>query len=329
MLVVFASIGSTHGASMEREIDSSHGASVAREIDSSHGAGVARELGLPDLLWNRIDHLLNERVHDGLVRYERLNEDGPFRDAWGCLTGVTLAELESWHPEEQIAFWINAYNLATLKLIADHYPIKGRFPLSLIFPDNSILMIPGRWKGNLFPIAGKQRTLDEIEHEILRKEFDEPRIHFAIVCASLGCPILRGEAYRGSHLDQQLEEQARTYFARPSGLRIEGKPSRPKVKLTKILKWFGEDFDELEPDLLVLQAQGGGDAMPEGRANSAEGTPPDGRTQRGKFSRRDKHAHRLAVVARWFPAEARELVRARRVRLGWIGYDWELNDWRP
>jgi hypothetical protein len=276
-------------------------ASVACFTPAVAGSQIAevQELPLPELLWNRIDHLLAERIHDGLVDYRGLNQDGRFRDAWDCLTSVDLEELESWPHDEQLAFWINAYNLATLKLIADHYPIRGRFPLSLIFPDNSILMIPGRWKGNRFPIAGTERTLDEIEHEILRKRFDEPRIHFAIVCASLGCPVLRDEAFRGARLEAQLEEQARTYFSRPTGLRVESRGRRPEIKLTKILEWFGADFAALDPDPAVLEVQSG------------------------------KHRRLLAVVARWFPAEALALVRTRSVRVSWIGYDWELNEWKP
>lgn len=267
---------------------------IAQPPDAASG-----ELPFPGLLWNRLDHLLEQRVRDGLVDYQGLNQDGLFRDAWDCLTSVELDELESWPRDEQLAFWINAYNLATLKLIADHYPIKGRFPLSLIFPNNSILMIPGRWEGNWFPIAGAERTLDAIEHEILRKQFDEPRIHFAIVCASLGCPVLRNEAFRGARLDAQLEEQARTYFARSSGLQVEQKGRKSKVKLTKILKWFGADFAALDPDPAVLEVQSG------------------------------DHRHLLAVIARWLPADATSLLRTQPVKVSWIGYDWELNEWRP
>ena len=257
------------------------------------------ELMLPELLWNRIDLVLTNRVHDGLVEYEGLSGDGPFHEAYGTLTSVTWDELDSWTRDDQLAFWINVYNICTLKLIADHYPIRARFPHSIVLPDNSILMIPGRWKEITFPIAGAERTLDEIEHRILRARFDEPRIHFAIVCASIGCPVLRSEAFRGSHLDHQLEEQARRYFARPTGLTADLSDSRPNLKLTKILDWFGEDFIDLPPDSTVLEVQDG---------------------DRGRL---------LASIAHWLPPETVDLLRERPVRTGWLDYDWELNEWVP
>ncbi len=257
------------------------------------------EQNLPDLLWNRIDLVLSNRVHDGLVEYEGLNGDGPFHEAYATLMSVTWDELDSWNRDDQLAFWINAYNICTLKLIADHYPIRARFPRSLVLPDNSILMIPGRWKEITFPIAGADRTLDEIEHRILRVRFEEPRIHFAIVCASIGCPLLRAEAFRGAYLDHQLEEQARRYFARPTGLTVDLNDVSPSLKLTKIFDWFGEDFVDLPTDSTVLAIQ-----------------TDDRRTL-------------LAVAARWFPPEVQELLRQRPVRTGWLDYDWELNEWVP
>lgn len=251
-----------------------------------------------NVLWDKVDRALGTRVDDGWVRYDGLLGDAHFAVAWRALIGVSHDELSHWPREERLAFWINAYNLATLKLVADHYPIQGRFPYSLVLPDNSILMIPGRWKGNRFPLAGAERSLDHIEHEILRREFDEPRIHFAIVCASIGCPVLRGEAYRGARLDTQLEAQARAYFERSTGLILEDPDrSRPTLRLTKILDWFGEDFLDLPADPEILRAQA--------------------HEERGPL---------LARVAVWMPPPVVSLLRKTEVRVKWIGYDWRLNE---
>lgn len=252
----------------------------------------------PADVWRALDPLLAARVDStGRVDYRGLLGDPLFAEAWRTLTGVTESELASWPEDERIAFWINAYNLATLYLVADHYPIQGRFPLSLFLPDNSILMIPGRWKGNVFDIAGRERSLDQIEHQILRRQFAEPRIHFAIVCASIGCPVLRQEAFRGDRLDAQLDAQARRYFRRDTGLRLENEQrDRPTLRLTKILDWFGEDFETLHPDPEILQRQ------------------------------RHDHGGLLARIARWFPPPVRERLREREVRVKWIDYDWSLNE---
>ncbi len=257
---------------------------------------VASPVQGPTELWDRIDVVLESRVDtNGRVRYEGLLGDPAFVTAWQGLLSVRAGELAGWARAEQLAFWINAYNLATLKLIADHYPIEGRFPLDLVLPDNSILMVPGRWKGNFYPLAGRERSLDAIEHEILRKDFDEPRIHFAIVCASIGCPFLRREAYRGAVIETQLEEQAQRYFASPTGLVWDEK----EIKLTQILDWFREDFADLSPDSEIERVQSGGD---QGRL--------------------------LARVARWFPPEAVTALRRKRLDTGWIKYDWSLNEQR-
>ncbi|MEZ4651733.1 MAG: DUF547 domain-containing protein [Candidatus Eisenbacteria bacterium] len=258
------------------------------------------EAARPVRLWDAFDAVLGARVDDrGLVRYEGILEDPAFIRAWSALQAVTEAELRSWPEPEQLAFWINAYNLATLRLIGEHYPIHGRFPIDLFYPDKSILMIPGRWD-NAYEVAGATRSLDSIEHEILRRQFEEPRIHFAIVCASLGCPVLRSEAFRGTELDVQLDEQAALYFRLPSGLRYDARPgkSRPRVELTKILDWFGDDFLRLPPDPAVEAVQEG---------------------SRGEL---------VARVARWFPDEVRGALRSRRADFGWIDYDWSLNE-RP
>ena len=136
--------------------------------------------------------------------------------------------------EARLAFWINAYNAYTLKLIVDHYPVV------------SIRDIDGPSGGGtpferpVGPVADTVRTLDEIEHEIIRERFDEPRIHFALVCAAKSCPRLRQEAYTGAQLDAQLDAQARRFLHDDQKNHIPAPDGT--LALSRILKWYGEDF---------------------------------------------------------------------------------------
>lgn len=187
------------------------------------------------------DSLLKKYVHDARVDYGGfISSSEQFNSYLQQLGSVNEKDYLSWSREEKLAYWINAYNAFTIKAIIDHYPIKSKFGLSgMIYPENSIRQINGVWDKLRFLAAGETVTLDEIEHEILRKEFDEPRIHFAIVCASVGCPDLLSEAYRADKIDSQLESQAAKFINNETkGTRIDSHD----VKLSKIFKWFGEDF---------------------------------------------------------------------------------------
>ena len=139
--------------------------------------------------------------------------------------------------DARLAFWINAYNAYTLKLIVDHYPVQNIWAVTPGPPepkDNSPFALEvGR-------VADTLRTLDEIEHEIIRQRFDEPRIHFALVCAAASCPRLRREAYTGPRLDAQLDDQTRTFLHDDRKNRIPAGPDR--IAISRILKWYGGDF---------------------------------------------------------------------------------------
>jgi hypothetical protein len=143
--------------------------------------------------------------------------------------------------DARLALWINAYNAYTLKLIVDHYPVK------------SIRDIEGPPDGDtpfqrpVGPVADTVRTLDEIEHEIIRVRFDAPRIHFALVCAAKSCPRLRREAYTGPRLDAQLDEQARRFLHSARKNRIPS--GEGHIALSRILKWYGSDFGPTTADV--------------------------------------------------------------------------------
>lgn len=132
---------------------------------------------------------------------------------------------------EQLAFWINAYNAFTIKLIVQHYPLASI---------RNIRKVGSVWDMKFFRIGDETMSLNQIEHQILRKRFREPRIHFAIVCASYSCPILRNEPYTALKLEQQLEEQAIRFINDATKNRI----TTDRLQLSSIFKWFEKDFME-------------------------------------------------------------------------------------
>jgi hypothetical protein len=167
--------------------------------------------------------LLATRVNQrGMVYYQGLKANPQRLHAFlAALADLSPETYQKWSEPEKTALWINAYNALTLKAIIDHYPIRASLFKSLVYPRNSIRQIPGVWDGLRFPVMGKKMTLDEIEHGVLRQEFNEPRIHLALVCAALGCPPLRTEPYEGAKLDRQLNDQARVFLANPHKFRID------------------------------------------------------------------------------------------------------------
>ena len=193
--------------------------------------------------YEKYDALLRTYVDaEGLVDYAALQTHRGDLDGFNrSMSEIDRAEYEGWPEAEKLALWINAYNAITLQHIIDHYPItKGGLISGMRYPSNSIRQIPGVWKKLTTNIMGRDLTLDSIEHDILREEFDQPRIHAAIVCAALSCPPLRNEAFVADRLDDQLADQSRKFLAKSGRYRIDR--TDKKVYLSPILKWFGGDF---------------------------------------------------------------------------------------
>lgn len=140
-----------------------------------------------------------------------------------------------WSPQEQLAYWINAYNAFTIKLIVDHYPVKS---IRDLHPTLYVPLVNTVWHIKFFKIGGVDFNLDEIEHGILRKTFDEPRIHFAIVCASHSCPPLRNEAYLPHKIDAQLDDQAKIFINDTA----RNKLAPDRIEISQIFNWFKGDF---------------------------------------------------------------------------------------
>ncbi len=180
--------------------------------------------------------ILAQYVRDGDVDYRGLAGEGrgPFDAYLRSLQAVSASE-PSFRRDERMAFWINAYNAFTIRLVLDNYPIETI---------RSIGLLPGAaFRKEFIPLGkqGEEISLDTIEHEILREEFQDARIHFAIVCASKSCPALRSEAYRARDLTQQLDDAARGFLADASKNRLDA--ASGTLHLSPIFKWFRGDFE--------------------------------------------------------------------------------------
>ena len=195
-------------------------------------------------------------LKNGLVNYSAVQTDPAlFNTIVFQLENVKEEEYARWSQDEKKAFWINAYNIEAVKLVVDHYPLKRSLGLQAFrYPANSIQQIPDVWNQEaltIFPpkadqpqAEGKKVSLNYIENEILRKEFQDPRIHFAIVCASLGCPVLRSEPYVFDRLDSQLNDAVAKFMQDPKKFNYGAYNNTFYFYLSPIFKWFKEDFEK-------------------------------------------------------------------------------------
>lgn len=241
------------------------------------------------------DHAHFTRVLDRVVRmplvdYQALQDDREALDSYIEALGATPEFLlDQSSREEQLAFWINAYNACMLQLVIDHYPIEaggvglfgGVRNRVAGYPDNSVWQIRDVFTRNHCFVAGAYRSQDEIEHEIIRPRFDEPRIHFAVNCAAASCPVLWPMAYKADVLDEQLDRAVRHLMAGDEHFRIEpGEPST--LRLNRVMDWYSGDF------------------------GGAEGLK--------------------AFFAAYLPREQADIVLRPDTRVEFFSYDWTLND---
>jgi len=223
--------------------------SEGREL--SNGPPRATE-GLPD--HQDFSEVLAEVVEGPLVDYAHLVDDRRGLERYiDALARTDPRTLEAASRNEQLAFWINAYNACMLRLVVDHYPIRpgdaglfGAIRNRLAgYPENSVWQIRDVFTRSHCPVAGEDRSQDEIEHEIIRPRFEEPRIHFAVNCAARSCPVLWPDAYTGAGLDAELDRAVRNLMDEPEHFRLErGEPAT--LRLNKVLDWYQEDFGGLE-----------------------------------------------------------------------------------
>lgn len=221
------------------------------------------------------------------VRYTGMQVDRALLAAYlASLSAVTEADYASWSRSLRLAFLINAYNAFTVELVLGKYP-----DLKSIKDLGSVFQSP--WKKTFFTLLGEQRSLDDVEHGLVRAPgaFDDPRIHVALVCASVGCPMLRNEAFTGERLDAQLDDAMRRFFADRSRNRFDS--ANGKLQVSKIFDWYGKDF---------AQGHAGFDSLA------------------ATFAR---YAEQLADTP-----GARARVRSGDYRLEFLDYEWRLNDAR-
>ena len=197
------------------------------------------ETGVDNSLYAR---LLKQYVNQGVVDYRGIKNEEMILDQY-------LKVLENTDPRklsgsEQFAFYVNAYNAWTIKLILSAYP-----GLKSIKELGSFLSTP--WKKKIARIDGDVLTLDAIEHDILRKQFKDPRVHFAVNCASQSCPPLRSEPYQGNILNRQLDEMTTAFLNDPARNYLDGKT----LYVSSIFKWFAEDFNNDIVGYFLIYAQ--------------------------------------------------------------------------
>jgi hypothetical protein len=164
-----------------------------------------------------------------------------------ALSAVSEADYRRWNPPQQLAFLINAYNAFTVELILTRYP-----DLKSIKDLGSVFQSP--WKKTFFTLLGKERSLDDVEHGLIRAPgvFNEPRIHVAVNCASIGCPMLRDEAFTADRLEAQLEDSLRRFLADRSRNRFDAAGNT--LSVSKIFDWYKGDFEQGHQGFTSLDA---------------------------------------------------------------------------
>ncbi len=183
----------------------------------------------------QLNAVLAARVQEGRVDYIGLKKDSGGLDAWlAAAAKVEEAEFNGRPRDEKLAFLINLYNAATLRLIVDRYPVASIRKIGPAWDPNKA------WKLPVVKVFGRTVTLNEVEHEMIRPVYREPRVHFALVCAAKGCPPLRSEAYVDVRLEAQLDDQARVFLSQrdKNAVSESGKTAR----LSPIFKWYMDDF---------------------------------------------------------------------------------------
>ena len=203
------------------------------------------------------------------------------------LSAVRQGEFTTWTKHQQLAFLINVYNAFTIELILTEYPA-----INSIKDLGSLFTSP--WKKRFFTLLERPRHLDEIEHDLIRKEgvYDEPRIHVALVCASIGCPALRDEAFTAFTLDDQLEDSFIRFLSDKSRNRYN--PMSQTLEVSRIFSWYKRDFSSGYQGFGSLEAV---------------------------FAR---YAHLLADTP-----QQQQRLQERKAEIVYLDYDWHLNDALP
>lgn len=190
--------------------------------------------------WNDVLNTYLVESPDGIYRFDYggLKADEDARSRLGCyISALAASPISSWTDEEQFAAYANLYNALTVQIVAENYPVDS------IRDIGGSLFSRGPWKDDLITVEGESLSLDDIEHGILRERFVDPRVHYAVNCASLGCPNLQPHAWTAESLDTDLDAAARAYINHPRGVAVR---SDGRLQLSSIYRWFREDFGSTE-----------------------------------------------------------------------------------
>ena len=245
-----------------------------------------------ETLHQPFDQILDLQVRDGLVYYRALKGERARLDRYIASLDVPEATYGGWPRDEQVAFWINAYNAFVLQTVIDHYPIRGR---ASAYPSSSIRQIPGAFERTKHRVAGRSLTLDEIEKTIL-PEFKEPRVYLALGRGAVGSGRLRSEAYTGSRLAAQLDAVQAEFVSERTMLTIDR--SAEQITVTPIMSWHEAEF--------IAAYDKGAD---------------------GLFAQRSPIERALVafIQPHLLPLE-REFVQQNTFRVTYHALDWRLND---
>ena len=185
--------------------------------------------------WTRVlqSHTVEATGPATNVRYAALKASPAELDAYLAeLSSVKAADFAKWSRDQRLAFLLNAYNAFTVKLVVDAHPVES------IKDIGGLLGSP--WKKKFVPLLGRTISLDDLEHVWIRPQYNEPRIHFAVVCASVGCPRLQRQAFRATDLEAQLATATREFL----GDRRWNKVTPKAVEVSSIFKWYGSDWGD-------------------------------------------------------------------------------------
>jgi hypothetical protein len=183
------------------------------------------------------DNILKDHVSNGSVNYAALQTDKRLDDYLSLIAKADEKALNS--SNENVAFWSNAYNAYTLKLVSESYPIHSIMDIKKKGFDSP-------WNIPFAIVAGKNYTLNQIENDVIRRRWPDPRIHYALVCAARSCPQLRSEAYQADRLDAQLEDQGRWFLEHRNSFDFRTKTA----ELSKVYEWYATDFGHSIQDTL-------------------------------------------------------------------------------
>lgn len=228
VLVLFGMAGTVQAQELQQRFSAANPAST-KTLDHS--------------AWQALLSAYVATAKDGLNRvdYARFKKEGA-QKLKAYLAQLQKVDVAALNKNEQFAYWVNLYNAVTVDIILDHYPVPSIREIRL-----SGVFSVGPWKKKIVTVKGVRLSLDDIEHQILRPLWRDPRVHYAVNCAAVGCPNLQTKAFTSARLEKMLDKGARDYINSPRGVKLRD----GKVVASKIFSWFAADFGGNEKSVLA------------------------------------------------------------------------------